>query len=66
MLILKIRDNVDMKNESEYTEKKIEIRLSVIRLDFILSLTFCIENTCSWQKVFKCELFKLLVSLLQF
>lgn len=66
MFILKIRDNVDMKNESEYTEKKIEIRLSVIRLDFILSLTFCIENTCSWQKVFKCELFKLLVSLLQF
>lgn len=64
MFILKIRDNVDMKNESEYTEKKIEIRLSVIRLDFIL--TFCIENTCSWQKVFKCELFKLFVSLLQF
>lgn len=66
MFILKIRDNVDMKNESEYTEQQIEIRLSVIRLDFILCLTFCIENTCSWQKVFKCELFKLLVSLLQF
>lgn len=66
MFILKIRDNVDMTTNQNIQEKKIEIRLSVIRLDFILSLTFCIENTCSWQKVFKCELFKLLVSLLQF
>lgn len=66
MFILKIRDNVDMTTNQNIQETKIEIRLSVIRLDFILSLTFCIENTCSWQKVFKCELFKLLVSLLQF